>query len=52
MNQVKRTSSIFIGPDGKKHHPSKDAIVIDLTTRKSLVDLLEEAYKLQKEQRK
>ena len=51
MKEVKRTSGIFIDGDGNKHHLSKDAILIDLTTGKSLVDLLEQAYKLQKEQK-
>lgn len=50
MKEVKRISGIFTDGDGNKHRLSKDAIVIDLTTGKSLVDLLEQAYKLQKEQ--
>lgn len=46
MKEVKRTSGTFTDGSGHKHHLSKDAILIDLTTGKVLTDLLEEAYKL------
>ena len=52
MREAKRTSGIFIGPDGNKHHPSKDAILIDFSTGKSLSSLLDEAFTLEEKIRK
>lgn len=52
MREVRRAPRTFIDGEGNKHHLSKDAILIDLSTGKPLESLLEEAFILQEKIRK